>query len=195
MNKIVPKSHQGAIVALGLMFLTAIMTVALLAAPNSSPPDRPLAPLIREQVAEILSQPEYRGQYPTWIERLLERVGQWLEKLFERLPSGELARELYGTRPVVYGVIVGLLVLALLALAVAAAVGFEYIHTRVPASRQIPICSSNWPPVRICLRQKPLTSAASHSLDRRLFQSLGGLGKIYGPQASCPYIGREDDQH
>ncbi len=107
----------GQLIAHGLLLaiMTAIAT-GLLAAPDESAGARPEVPVIRQQVADILSQPEYQDQYPQWLQGLLGQAWEWLAKLLERIPFGEAVRGLYATWPVVYWAIVGLLALAIAAL-------------------------------------------------------------------------------
>lgn len=103
----------------GYALLLAMMAVAatgLLAVSDDSVQRRPPAPLIRQQVADILSQPEYQYEYPKWLQRLRDRAIELLVRLLQWLRLGEIARDLYATWPVLYWAIAGLLAAAVLAL-------------------------------------------------------------------------------
>lgn len=96
------------------LVLAATLATTLLAAPDNSVPGRPPVPVIREQVADILSQPEYQQPDPTWLMRLLERVGELVGRLIQWLLSP--VRGVPSLAPVFRWLTAGLLFLVLLAL-------------------------------------------------------------------------------
>ena len=82
------------------LVLVTVAAPALFA--GSAPPGRPPATQIRQQIEEILSQPEYQTEYPMWLANLLDRAFEFLVRLVRAIFDNPALRHLYATRPVVY---------------------------------------------------------------------------------------------
>ena len=173
----------GALVLVVIIPLTSSLLVALADSPHHRPP----APVIRQQVAQILSQPEYQYQPPAWLinlqQRAVERLGrilQFIARILDWLFSG--SRYLYQARPWLYWTIIALMLLTL--------AGFLYHilvtiqgafgrHRQVrPANKQPPIPLSS--PAVLRRQARELASRGNFA---------GALRKLY--QACLRYL----DQH
>ncbi len=104
----------------GALVLAVIIPLisGLLVAFADSPHHRPPAPVIRQQVAQILSQPEYQYQPPAWLinlqQRAVERLGRILE-FIARILDGlfSVSRYLYQAQRWLYWTIIALMLLTL----------------------------------------------------------------------------------
>ncbi len=165
-----------------LLAIITLLAARAQAGPDDSALERPPAPVIRHQVADILSQPEYQYEYPKWLQRLRDGAIGLLVRLLEWLRLGEAARGLYATWPVLYWIIAGLLAAAVLALLyhifITIKAAFGRPRRRRPAQSPLPL---------------PLTSPAAL---RRQAQQLVKAGDLAGAlrqlyQACLRYL----DQH
>jgi len=112
------------------------------ATPESTPAGHPAEALLRQQIKEILSQPEYQTEYPMWLSKLsgramevLLRVIRWIWALV-----GPGIERLYAQWPVLYWLLVVVLaaLLALLIYHIAVTIGGAFGRRRRKVGTQFP---------------------------------------------------------
>ena len=104
----------GVILLLGVGIIEGLPRTGLA---QSEPSDRPAESLIRAQVADILSQPEYQTQQPIWLARLMDRALEFVIRLLRAIFDNPAMQHLYATRPLFYWLLIaGLLAAASLLL-------------------------------------------------------------------------------
>lgn len=79
---------------------------------ESTPPGRPAEALLRQQIKDILSQPEYHTEYPVWLSKLLAHAMELIVRVLRWIFMNPTMERLYAQWPVLYW----LLVMALAAL-------------------------------------------------------------------------------
>jgi len=91
-------------VALKIALLSGGSVVQVAAA--TTPPDRPAAGLLRQQIKEILSQPEYQTEYPMWLSRLSGQAVELLVRVLRWIFMNPVMERLYAQWPVLYWLLV-----------------------------------------------------------------------------------------
>ena len=79
------------------------------ATPESAPVGRPVEGLLRQQIKEILSQPEYQTEYPAWLSNLSGRAVELLVRVLRWIFMNPLMERLYAQWPVLYYLLVAVL--------------------------------------------------------------------------------------
>ena len=93
----------GAILLLGIGIAGGLPLTGLA---QGHPPDRPPEPVIRAQIADILSQPEYQTEHPIWLARLTERAFEFVIRLLRAIFDNPAMQHLYATRPFAWWLLV-----------------------------------------------------------------------------------------
>ncbi len=94
-------------VILKIALLSGGSVVQVVAA--TTPPDRPAKDLLRQQIKEILSQPEYQTEYPMWLSRLYGQATELLVRVLRWIFMNPVMERLYAQWPVLYWLFVAVL--------------------------------------------------------------------------------------
>ncbi len=89
-------------VALKIALLSGGSVVQVAAAAESTPAGRPAEGLLRQQIKEILSQPEYQTEYPMWLSRLSAQAMELLVRVLRWIFMNPVMERLYAQWPVLY---------------------------------------------------------------------------------------------
>ena len=102
------------------------------ATPESAPAGRPAEALLRQQIKEILSQPEYQTEYPMWLSRLSGQATELLVRVLRWIFMNPVMERLYAQWPVLYWLLAAVLValLALLLYHIAVTIGGAFGRRR-----------------------------------------------------------------
>ncbi len=132
------------------IWTTVVLKIALLggeaaarvaAGAESTPAGRPAEGLLRQQIKEILSQPEYQTEYPMWLNNLYGQAIELLVRVLRWLYNLPVVERLYAQWPVLYWLVVAVLAaLAILliyhiAVTIGGAFGPRRRKRRVPDER------------------------------------------------------------
>ncbi len=79
------------------------------ATPESAPAGRPAEGLLRQQIKEILSQPEYQTEYPMWLSRLSGQAIELLVRVLRWIFMNPAMERLSAQWPVLYWLFVAVL--------------------------------------------------------------------------------------
>ncbi len=93
----------GVVLLLGVGIIEGLPRTGLA---QGGPADRPAESVIREQVASILSQPEYQTEEPIWLARLMDRALEFVIRLLRAIFDNPALQHLYATRPFAYWLLV-----------------------------------------------------------------------------------------
>jgi len=75
----------------------------------TTPPDRPTTGLLRQQIKEILSQPEYQTEHPVWLSKLSADAMELLVRVLRWVFMNPMMERLYAQWPVLYWLLVAVL--------------------------------------------------------------------------------------
>ncbi len=75
----------------------------------TTPPDRPAEGLLRQQIKEILSQPEYQTEYPMWLSKLSGQAMELLVRVLRWIFMNPTVEFLYAQWPVLFWLLVAVL--------------------------------------------------------------------------------------
>jgi len=115
---------------------------------ESTPPGRPAEALLRQQIKEILSQPEYQTEYPVWLSKLLAHAMELIVRVLRWIFMNPAMERLYAQWPVLYyllaAVLVALLGLLLyhIAMTIGGAFGRRRRKRREPTEEPGPVVTS-----------------------------------------------------
>ena len=141
----------------------------------TTPPDRPAEGLLRQQIKEILSQPEYQTEYPMWLSKLSAQAMELLVRVLRWIFMNPAMERLYAQWPVLYWLFVAVLA-ALLALllyhilaTIRGAFGPRRRRRRKPSEEPAPPVTS---PARLQQRARQLAARGDFAgALRALYQS------------------------
>ncbi len=103
--------------AAAVLLITGLATIATPAGiAQGLPPDRPPEPLLRQQIAEILSHSEYQIGPPLWLIRIINKAGDFLLRLLRAIFMNPVMSHLYQTMPLLYWLLVIVLLAAIVLL-------------------------------------------------------------------------------
>ena len=119
-------------VVLKIALLGGASAVRVGASAESTPAGRPAEALLRLQIKEILSQPEYQTEYPVWLSRLSGQVTELLVRVLRWIFMNPVMERLYAQWPVLYWLFVAVMaaLLALLLYHIALTIGGAFGHRR-----------------------------------------------------------------
>ncbi len=117
-------------VVLKLTLLSGGSVIQVAAA--TTPPDRPAEALLRQQIKEILSQPEYQTEYPVWLSKLSAHATELLVHVLRWIFMNPAMERLYAQWPVLYYLLAAVLValLGLLLYHIAVTIGSAFGRRR-----------------------------------------------------------------
>ncbi len=145
------------------------------ATPESAPAGRPTEALLRQQIKEILSQPEYQTEYPVWLSKLSEQAIELLGRVLRWIFVNPVIERLYTQWPVLYWLVVAVLAgLAILLIyhilaTIRGAFGRRRRKQREPAEQPAPLTTS---PTRLRQRARQLAARGDFAgALRALYQS------------------------
>ena len=119
-------------VTLRIALLGGGFAVQVGATPESAPVGRPAEGLLRQQIKEILSQPEYQTEYPVWLSKLSAHAMELLGRVLRWIFMNPAMERLYAQWPVLYWLFVAVLaaLLALLIYHIAVTIGGAFGRRR-----------------------------------------------------------------
>jgi len=160
-------------VALRIALVSGGSVVQVAAA--TTPPDRPAEALLRQQIKEVLSQPEYQTEYPVWLSRLSGQAIELLVRVLRWIFMNPVMERLYAQWPVLYyllaAVLVALLALLLyhIAVTIGGAFGRRRRKRREPTEEPGPAAAS---PAKLRTRARQLAARGDFAgALRALYQS------------------------
>jgi len=110
---------------------------------ESTPAGRPAEGLLRQQIKEILSQPEYQTEYPMWLSKLSGQAIELLVRVLRWIFMNPVMERLYAQWPVLYWLLVVVLaaLLALLIYHITVTIGGTFGRRRRKVGTQFPVDS------------------------------------------------------
>jgi len=152
-------------VALKIALLGGGSVVQVVAATTA--PDRPAAGLLRQQIKEILSQPEYQTGPPVWLVRLMRQAIELVARVLRWIFLNPTMERLYSQWPVLYWLVVIAVAAALLLLIYHIVVAIGGAFGRRQAKRKPP-------------QPKEIEAHTSPARLRRLARQLAARGDFAG---------------